>query len=461
MSFANLGVSEEILKALDENNISTPTEIQTEVIPYLLKNSKNVLAISQTGTGKTAAFGLPILQQINPQLLQTQALVLVPTRELGQQVAKELFALSRYIVRIHTEAVFGGKKIENHIEKLNTPKHIIVATPGRLLDLLQRKVIDLSHLKYLVLDEADIMLNMGFISDIEQIIKQCPPKTQKLLFTSTLPELIKKVIKAYWGSEVKEFNIKPEELINKNIQNQYIVYKFGYKFEYLKEFLFQNSDKRGIVFCRTQAAAKLLSQQLAGFEIKSGCLYGKLSQYDRNKTINAFKLKQTQLLIATDIAARGIDIPDIQFIIHYHLPHNTEQYVNRSGRTARANKTGFAISMLQEDEVSTKEVFENELNIQFEEIKFNPQIDKIQNDAKTAFHINIGTRHEITRKNILDFLHEETGIKKEAFSEIRVGIAQSSLIVDSKYEGQLYHNLHNTKHFHQKIEIEILGNNNL
>ncbi|HWZ23418.1 MAG TPA: DEAD/DEAH box helicase [Cytophagaceae bacterium] len=453
MNFSELGLSAAIIKSLDENKISTPSEIQEKVIPFILTTSKNLVAVSQTGTGKTAAFGLPILQKIDPQLQQTQVLVMVPTRELAQQVAKDLFVFSRYIVRIHTEAVYGGKKIEEQLKKLEIPRHIIVATPGRLLDLLERKIIDLSYLKFLVLDEADEMLNMGFKPDIDKIVRACNTKVRKFLFTSTLPAEIKQTVRQYMGDKVDEIHIKPQEFVNRNIEHQYIAYKYGYKLEFLKAFLLNHSDERGIIFCRTQAAAKLLGQQLAGFSIKADSLYGDLNQFERNKVMAAFKAQRIQILIATDIAARGIDVQDLNFVVHYHLPDNDAQYVNRSGRTGRAGKTGRSICMLQEDEIFQKEGIETSLHIQFVAIKMDVVIDKSEL-VPVELTINIGTRHELDGESVKNFLSAHSGIKKEAISEIQVYRAETTFVIDTKYQSQVVNNLHNTRHFHQRILVE-------
>mgnify|MGYP000697299744 CR=1 FL=1 len=374
MNFGELGLNEAILKSLSENNISTPSEIQEKVIPFILSNSKNLIAISQTGSGKTAAFGLPILQQIEPQLQQTQVLVIVPTRELSQQVAKDLFVFSRYIVRIHTEAIIGGKKIEEQLKKIEIPRHIIVATPGRLIDLLERKALDLSYLKFLVLDEADEMLNMGFKADIDKIVKACKPNVRKFLFTSTLPAELKQTVSKYMGKATEEIQIKPQEFVNRSIQHQYIAFKYGFKFEYFKAYLDSHPTERGIIFCRTQAAAKLLGQQLKGISLNAGALYGNLDQFERTKIMSAFKANRIQYLIATDVAARGIDVQDLNFVIHYHLPENETQFVNRSGRTGRAGNTGKSICMLQSDQVSNKDIFEKALQIKFTALNINPTV---------------------------------------------------------------------------------------
>lgn len=452
MNFSELGINAALLKALDENKISVPSEIQEKVIPFVLTTTKNLVGVSQTGTGKTAAFGLPILQQIDPQLMQTQALIMVPTRELGQQVAKDLFVFSRYIVRIHTEAVYGGKKIEEQLKKLETPKHILVATPGRLLDLLERKAVNLNYLKFLVLDEADEMLNMGFKPDIDKIVRACKSSVRKFLFTSTLPSEIKQTVKQYMGDKVEEIQVKPQEFVNRNIEHQYIPYQYGYKFEFLKAFLVNHPEERGIVFCRTQAAAKLLGQQLAGFQVVADSLYGDLNQYERDKVMAAFKAKRIQLLIATDVAARGIDIQDLNFVIHYHLPDNDAQYVNRSGRTGRAGKKGRSICMLQQDEIFHKDPLETTLRIKFLPIKLDVIIDKSE-PVPIELSINIGTRHELNEESVVAFLTLHSGIKKEAIRDLQLYRTETTFVIDTRYKSQLMNNIHNTKHFHQKVLI--------
>jgi len=453
MTFSELGLNAALLQSLAENNISTPSEIQEKAIPFILNTNKNLVGVAQTGTGKTAAFGLPVLQQIDPALQQTQVLVLVPTRELGQQVAKDLFVFSRYIVRIHTEAVYGGKKIEENIKKLEIPRHILVATPGRLLDLVARKVVDLSYLKFLILDEADEMLNMGFEPDIDRVMRACKPSVRKLLFTSTMPYSIKQIVRQYMGNDIEEIRVKPQEYVNRNIEHQYIAYQYGYKLEYLKAFLEKHASERGIVFCRTQAAAKLLGQQLKGFAVTADSLYGDLNQYERTKVMAAFKDKRIQVLIATDIAARGIDVQDLNYVIHYHLPDNEAQYVNRSGRTARAGKKGISISMLQEDEIHHKDDFEDALRIKFTPIKLNVVLDKAESRLVTLT-INVGTRHEQTADTLKEFLTLQSGVKEEAISHILVYRAHATFEIESKYQSQLINNIHQTKHFHQRVVIE-------
>jgi ATP-dependent RNA helicase DeaD len=453
MTFSELGLNAALLQSLAENNISTPSEIQEKAIPFILTETKNLVAVAQTGTGKTAAFGLPVLQQIDPKLQQTQVLVLVPTRELAQQVAKDLFVFSRYIVRIHTEAVYGGKKIEENIKKLEVPRHILIATPGRLLDLMDRKIVDLSYLKFIILDEADEMLNMGFEPDIDKIVRACKPNIRKLLFTSTFDAGIKSIARKYMGVYVEEMRIKPQEYVNRNIEHEYIAYQYGYKLEYLKAFLLNHTKERGIIFCRTQAATKLLAQQLKGFDVVADAIYGDLNQYERTKVMNAFKDKRIHVLIATDVAARGIDVQDLNYVIHYHLPDNEAQYVNRSGRTARAGKKGVSICMLQEDEVHHKDDFEDALHIKFAPVKLNVVLDKTE-PRPVTLTINVGTRHEQDADKLKAFLVFYSGVKEEAISHVLVYRAHTTFEVESKYKNQLINNIHHTKHFHQRIVVE-------
>lgn len=450
MNFSQLGLNKFLLQSLDENKIMVPSEIQQKVIPLIFNSNKHIVGVSQTGTGKTLAFGLPLLQQIDPNLFQTQVLVLVPTRELAQQVAKDFFVFSRYIVRIHTEAVFGGKKIEEQISKLTSPKHIIVATPGRLIDLIDRKVIDLSYLKYLVIDEADEMLKMGFKPDIDKINKLCKKSVRKLLFTSTLFATYNEVVNEYLGADFDEIRIKEHEIANANIQHHFIAYQYGYKFEFLKAYLLTNLKSRGIIFCRTQAATKLLKQQFAGFEINIGALFGDLNQFERDKVMTAFKSNRIQVLIATDIAARGIDVSSLDFVIHYHLPENTAQYVNRSGRTARAGHKGVSISLLQQDELYKREDIEDDLGLNFQEIIVQPSIG-FSDATLVESTINVGIRHGVNIGSLLKFLTFNSGVKESAIVDIIVERAHSSFLIEKRYKAQLLNNIHNTKHFHQKI----------
>ncbi|MBV5343687.1 DEAD/DEAH box helicase, partial [bacterium] len=243
------------------------------------------MSVAQTGTGKTAAFCLPILQSIDPKSPKIQVLVLVPTRELGQQVAREFFLFSKHIQRVFTECVYGGVPIDEHIQRLKRSTHVVVATPGRLLDLLERKALSLQDLKFLVLDEADEMMNMGFKTDIDRILSSCKNDVTKLLFTATMPADVKDIINDYLRPDAVTIRINATEFINQNIEHNYLIYKQGEKLDYLKAFLSERKEQRGILFCRTKTAAKRISKQLAGFEVTADALHGNLNQEMRDKVM--------------------------------------------------------------------------------------------------------------------------------------------------------------------------------
>ena len=325
MTFSDLGINENIIRALQGNKISKPTDIQIQAIPHILQNSKDLVAVAQTGTGKTAAFCLPILQTIDPKLPKIQALILVPTRELGIQVAREFFLFSKFLPRVFAESVYGGAPIDEQIQNLKRATHVVVATPGRLIDLLDRKALNLDDLKYLVLDEADEMINMGFKAEIDEILKSCKKEITKLLFTATMPKDVKQLIKEYLVADTVEIRINEEELVNEKIEHKYLIYPKSRKLDYLKAFLNERTAQRGILFCRTKIAAKRLSKQLAGFAVSADAIHGNLNQESREKVMRGFKKSRINLLIATDIAARGIDVKDLDYIIHYHLPEKAEQ----------------------------------------------------------------------------------------------------------------------------------------
>jgi len=357
MTFSNLEINDNIIRALEENKISQPTDIQKQAIPHILQSDSDLVAVAQTGTGKTAAFCLPILQTIDPKQGKVQALVLVPTRELGQQVAREFYLFSKYLSRVFAEAVYGGAPIDDQIQRLKRSTHVVVATPGRLLDLLDRDALSLRDLKYLVLDEADEMINMGFKSEIDQILKFCKKDIRKMLFTATMPVDVKQLIKDYLRPDFAEIKINAEEFVNQNIEHRYLIYSPNQKLDYLKAFLSDHQEQRGIVFCRTKLTAKRLAKQLAGFVVTADALHGNLNQESRDKVMRGFKKGRINLLVATDIAARGIDVKDLDYVIHYHLPEKTEQYTHRSGRTARAGRSGVSVCLVEtEDLVELKNV---------------------------------------------------------------------------------------------------------
>jgi ATP-dependent RNA helicase DeaD len=458
MTFDNLGIHENILQSLQENNISEPTDIQIQVIPHILQQNTDLVAVAQTGTGKTAAFCLPILQSIDPKLPKIQALVLVPTRELGQQVAREFFLFSKHLSRVFAEAVYGGAPIEDQIQRLKRSTHIVVATPGRLLDLLDRKALNLNDLKYLVLDEADEMMNMGFKTEIDNILQSCKKNITTMLFTATMPTDVKQLIRDYLRPDFVEIQVNAEEFVNQKIEHQYLLYKQGEKLDYLKAYLSERKEQRGILFCRTKTAAKRLAKQLAGFEVTADALHGNLNQEMRDKVMRGFKKNRINLLVATDIAARGIDVKDLDYIIHYHLPEKSEHYTHRSGRTARAGKSGISICMVKTEDLPELKTIETDLAIQFTPITVQLLPEVLPTNSITIY-INMGFGQGFTKNNMAEFLVEEAGMTQSDIKNVIVEDNRSYFDVPSKYEQQIFINLKGYKLSHRNLKLTLDGAN--
>jgi len=457
MTFSDLGINDNIIQALLENKITEPTGIQLQAIPYILQHDTDLVAVAQTGTGKTAAFCLPILQTIDPKLPKIQALVLVPTRELGQQVAREFFLFSKYLSRVFAEAVYGGAPIEDQIQKLKRSTHVVVATPGRLIDLLERNALSLSDLKYLILDEADEMMNMGFKAEIDKILISCNKDITKMLFTATMPGDVKQIIKDYLRPDFVEIRINAEEFVNQKIDHQYLVYKQGEKLDYLKAFLSEHPDQRGIAFCRTKVAAKRLAKQLAGFEVTADALHGNLNQEMRDKVMRGFKKGRINLLVATDIAARGIDVKDLDYIIHYHMPEKSEYYTHRSGRTARAGKSGVSICLVKTEELDDIKSLESELNIQFSPL--NIMLKPEQPGNLITLYMNIGFAQGFNKGNLREFMVEEAGLNQDDILNTVVEDNRSYFDIPQKYEQQIILNLKGFKLAHRNLKITLNGEN--
>jgi ATP-dependent RNA helicase DeaD len=368
MSFSSLGISENYIKALTELKIITPSAIQQESIPFLLSNGTDFIAQAPTGTGKTAAYGLPLLARIDAKSPKIQALILTPTRELGQQVAKQLFKFTKYSDKIFTEAVYGGAKIEPQIAALRRPTHIVVATPGRLIDLLQKNAVDLTNVKTLVLDEADEMLSMGFKKELNRIIKHTTGERDTWLFSATMPPEIKTIIKEYMAPTAHRVTIGTDS-VNKKIKHQYVVIDKSEKLNMLVHFLKQMGADRGMVFCRTKASAKSLAEELKVKGMSADAIHGDLLQKERDKIMRAFKKETLQFLIATDIAARGIDVKDLSFVAHFEQPDQVEYYVHRSGRTARAGQEGLSLSFVAKEDIKQLHYLQDKLKIIIEKVR--------------------------------------------------------------------------------------------
>lgn len=368
-NFKELGVSTKLIKALSENKIVTPTEVQQVAIPHLLQEGGDFIAQAQTGTGKTAALGLPLLQYIDPKIQQIQALVLAPTRELAQQIAKQLFRFSRYSPeRIFVESVYGGEAIEIQRSNLSRPTHIVVATPGRLIDLLKVNALDLSSVHIAVLDEADEMLSLGFKNDLETILGHLPVKRRTWLFSATMPKALRQIIKGYMSPDAHTVRVDRKNVVNPNIQHQYVICRIEDKFKEITRCVNARGDERGLVFCRSRAGTVNLAKHLADEGFSVGVLQGELSQKDREKVMRSFKKGRTQILVSTDVSARGIDVEDLKFVIHHQLPDQIEYYTHRSGRTARAGKTGVSIAFITGLDVKRLKEIEKELDIRFKRL---------------------------------------------------------------------------------------------
>jgi ATP-dependent RNA helicase DeaD len=367
-TFEELGLEERLVKATSELGFVNPTTIQEKAIPVLLSGTKDFIGLAQTGTGKTAAFGLPLLQVINENDKYPQALVVCPTRELCMQIVSEIELFKKHIRAINVIAVYGGTSIGQQIRELKRGIQIVVATPGRLIDLIERKAINLEQIKYVVLDEADEMLNMGFQDDIELILKNTPQRESTWLFSATMPPEIRRVSKKYMKDPV-EVTVGKANTANKNIDHQYYVVAAHHRYEALKRLIDVNPGIYGIIFTRTKADAQNIAEKLTreGYDIDA--LHGDLTQQQRDAVMGQFRDKTLQLLIATDVAARGIDVVGITHVINYELPDDMEVYTHRSGRTGRAGNVGICMSIVHSREVGRLKQIERMVQSQFHKLE--------------------------------------------------------------------------------------------
>jgi ATP-dependent RNA helicase DeaD len=368
-TFSDLGVSKAYIKALKELNIENPTEIQEAVIPTLLKTKTDLIGLAQTGTGKTAAFGLPLLNTIDANKPEVQGLIIAPTRELVQQIKKQLFKFTKYLDEmIFAEGVYGGERITRQIKALTRPTHIIVATPGRLLDLIERGAVDISNVKTLVLDEADEMLSMGFKEDLNRILQHNTSRRNTWLFSATMPEGIKRIVKTYMSADAIKIEVNKNSLVNENISHFYINTIIKDKVNTIVMLLKKRQNERGIIFCRTKAGTQKLTKQLHSKGFAVGALEGDMQQKERDKVMRAFRNESLQILVSTDVSARGIDVNNLSFVLHHQLPEHLEYYTHRSGRTARAGKTGQSIALIISGEMKKVLDIQRALGIRFKEM---------------------------------------------------------------------------------------------
>ena len=363
-TFEELGVSEEIRRAIEEMGFEKPMPVQEEVIPFLLGTRNDVIALAQTGTGKTAAFGIPLLQRIDTRIQQTQAIVLSPTRELCLQIADDLKDFSKYVPDVHVIPVYGGANIETQIRQLKKGVHIIVATPGRLIDLMNRGVAKLGAVCNVVLDEADEMLNMGFSEDLNTILAGVPEERNTLLFSATMSKEIEKIARTYLH-DPKEIVVGSRNEGAENVNHIYYMVSAKDKYLALKRIVDFHPRIFAIIFCRTKVETQEIADKLIKDGYNAESLHGDLSQQQRDLTMQKFRQHLTQLLVATDVAARGLDVDDLTHVINYGMPDDIENYIHRSGRTGRAGKKGTSIAIVHTREKSKIHQVERQLGKEF------------------------------------------------------------------------------------------------
>ncbi len=368
ITFEGLGLEERLVKATQALGFEQATPIQEKAIPVLLNGTKDLVGLAQTGTGKTAAFGLPLLHLVNEKERFPQALIVCPTRELCLQIVHDLELFKKFMPGMHVLAVYGGTSIGMQIRDLKKGVQIVVATPGRLIDIIERKAINLEQIKYVVLDEADEMLNMGFQDDVEFILQNTPARESTWLFSATMPPEIRRVSKKYMESPV-ELTVGKVNTGNKNIDHQYYITSAPTRYEALKRLIDFNPGIYGIIFTRTKADAQQIAEKLTreGYDIDA--LHGDLTQQQRDKVMGEFRDKTLQLLIATDVAARGIDVQGITHVINYELPDDVEVYTHRSGRTGRAGNTGICMSIIHSREIGKIRQIERIVQVPFHKLE--------------------------------------------------------------------------------------------
>ena len=390
--FSESNLSPDIIKAVGELGYESPTEIQKQTIPFILSDIRDLIALAQTGTGKTAAFSLPILDMIDDTSRKIQLLVLAPTRELALQIAKDIKNYSKYLPNVKTTAVYGGSSITEQIRNLREKPQIIVGTPGRVIDLINRKALDFSQIHWLVLDEADEMLSMGFKDDLETILSETPETKQTLLFSATMNKEVERISKNYLTNPHR-ISVGSINAVKKNIKHEYYVVNYRQKKEALKRLIDTNPNQYSIIFCRT----KMETQDVADFLMQNGyaadALHGDLSQAQRDTVMKKFRLKNIDILVATDVAARGLDVNSLTHVIHYSLPDDPEVFVHRSGRTGRAGKDGISMALIKPEETRKLSQIKSQTKIEIVEKQIPKGEDIIKAQVAGVFE-QLFTEHE-------------------------------------------------------------------
>lgn len=418
MTFQELELKDEILQAVKALGFETPTPVQERVIPFMLHEQKDLVALAQTGTGKTAAFGLPLLNMLEPGRRQTQALVLSPTRELCIQICKDLRNYAAGLPDIHIVPVYGGEDIRVQLRQLDRTPHIVVATPGRLIDLLQRGKVHLDAVEYLVLDEADEMLNMGFKDDIETILQEVPAEHRTLLFSATMPNEIARIARTYMQNH-EEITVGERNSGTENVQHVYYLCQAKQRYLVLKRIVDMHPDIYAIIFCRTRQETKEVAEKLMHDGYNADALHGDLSQAQRDTVMQKFRIHNLQMLVATDVAARGLDVSDLTHVINYNLPDDVEVYTHRSGRTGRANKKGVSVSIIHSKEKYKIKTIERMLKRDFERQLIPSGLDvckkQLFNMINKMQHVEVNEQIDAYLPQImkqLEYLSKEDIIKR-------------------------------------------------
>jgi len=407
ITFDQLGLSKEVLKGLSDLNFINPTPIQEQAIPHLLSDQSDFVGLAQTGTGKTAAFGLPLLSRIDCFSKAPQALILCPTRELCLQITKDLGAYGKFLNPSGVVAVYGGADIRRQMKQIKDGASVIIATPGRLMDLINRKAISLSQISIVVLDEADEMLNMGFKEDIDEILSTTPDTKNTWLFSATMPKEVASIAKKFMNNPF-EISIGHKNQGNENITHSFYVTKEKNRYEALKRLIDTNPDIFGLIFCRTRRETQEVAEKLAKENYNAESLHGDLSQAQRDRVMKLFRQKNLQLLVATDVAARGIDVDDISHVINYNLPDDIENYTHRSGRTARAGKTGLSLVIINPKEKHKIRSIEKQMRVEFKEGLIPDPEDILKNQMDSAIQKIVET--PVNEKELSKYMTDSLGV---------------------------------------------------
>ena len=401
-TFAAMGLDERLLQALDTLGFTEPTPIQAEAIPHVLHSERDLIGLAQTGTGKTAAFSLPVLQQLDPALRHPQAIILTPTRELCLQIAEDLKRYTRFSDQLHSLPVYGGASMETQIKGLKRGAQIIVGTPGRVLDLIRRKALQLDHIRFLVLDEADEMLDMGFRDDLDAILSTTPETRQTLLFSATMPDEIVRMVHRYMHDPYT-LQVGKQNSGAETITHQYFVVPEKHRYTALQRLADAHPDIFAIVFCRTRQETRDVAEQLIRDGYRADALHGDLTQAQRDRVMKRFRNRNLQLLVATDVAARGLDVRDVTHVINYNLPEDNESYTHRSGRTGRAGKEGVSIAILTPREHFRIRQLEKQSGIAFEHCEI-PGFDAVAGQQVEALAERITAPQPALPEALLPYL---------------------------------------------------------